>query len=179
MSCKYVNTQEKMQQILMKKSAKSVYFRTFSRPHLLNYIVSDGPEAACGVGPGGGGGGLRPVYHLRGGGRQLHRPRHLLRGQHHGPGRPPRHQHHGGGEGGGKAGGGKGGQHHQLHPQLHHPGLHHCGASPHQLYPLHHLHYCEEGGGALGQGAAQSCGDGVYIYIYIIMLLIFMTDNIC
>ena len=152
MSCEYVNTQEKMQQILMKKSAKSVYFRTFSRPHPLNYIVSDGPEAACGVGPGGGGGGLRPVYHLRGGGRQLHRPRHLLRGQHHGPGRPPRRQHHGGGEGGGKAGGGEGGQHHQLHSQLHHPGLHHCGAFQ-QSNSLHNLHHCEEGGGASGQEA--------------------------
>ena len=58
MSCEYVNTQEKMQQILMKKSAKSVYFRTSSQPHLQNYNSDDGSQPACGVGHGGGGGGL-------------------------------------------------------------------------------------------------------------------------
>ena len=160
MSCEYVNTQEKMQQILMKKSAKSVYFRTSSRPHLQNYIVRDGPEAKDRVGPGGGGGGLRPVLHLQGGGQQLHRPRHLLRGEYHGPGWPLRLQHHGGGEGGDGPCGEDGGQH---HPQLHHHDPHHCGA-PQQLGSFHHLHRHEEGGGTPGQGAQQSGGDGVYIF---------------
>ncbi len=39
MSCEYVNTQEKMQQIFMKKSTKSVYFRTSFQPHLQNLYV--------------------------------------------------------------------------------------------------------------------------------------------
>ena len=42
MSCEYVNTQEKMQQILMKKSAKSVYFRTSIPSHLqiIQYVMA-------------------------------------------------------------------------------------------------------------------------------------------
>ena len=42
MSCEYVNTQEKMQQILMKKSAKSVYFRTSTPSHLqiIQYVMA-------------------------------------------------------------------------------------------------------------------------------------------
>ena len=53
-----------------KKSAKSVHFRTFTLPHLLSQIIRrDGFAAKDRVGPGGGGGGLRPVHYLRGGGR--------------------------------------------------------------------------------------------------------------
>ena len=150
-SCEYVNTQENAANTPEEICEIIVFsdFYTTTPPNFNKW--SDGPEAQYRVGPGGGGGGLRLLVHLRGGGREYHRPRHLLRGEYHGP---PRHQHLGGDEGGGKAGGGDGGQHHWLHPQLHHPGPHHCGASLQQLHPLHHLHYCEEGGGAPGQGAA-------------------------
>ena len=144
-----------------KESAKSVYFRTSSRPHLLNYIVSDGPEAACGVGPGGGGGGLRPLVHLRGGGRELNGPRHLLRGQQHGPGWPL-HQFHGGAQPSAGEGSGDGGQYYH-----HHHGPHHCGTSL-QLTPHLHPPFGEEGGGAPGQGAQQSGGNGVYNLSFLI-----------
>ena len=124
------------------------------------------------MGPGGGGGRLRPLVHLRGGGREHNGPRHLLRGQYYGPlHRQSYPQHYGRtrriGEGGGEAGGGDGGQYHQhhYHPHQHRP--HHHGA-PQQLYTLHHLHRCEEGGGAPGQGAQQSGGNGVYILLFFV-----------
>ena len=109
-----------------------------------NYIIRDGSETQDRVGPGGGGGGLRLLVHLRGGGREYHRPRI----SYHGPG------------GDGPCGE-DGGQHHH---QPYHHDPHHCGA-PQQLGSLHHLHRHEEGGGTPGQGAQQSGGDGVYIFL--------------
>ena len=39
------------------------------RNHTFQIIICDGSEVQDRMGPGGGGGGLRPVLHLRGGGR--------------------------------------------------------------------------------------------------------------
>ena len=73
-------------------------------------------------------------------------------------------QHHGGDQqsGGGGGTGGGGSCHQCHHDNPHHSSQLHCGA-PHQLHSLYHLPLGEEGGGAPGQGAQYSGGNGVYI----------------
>ena len=166
-SCEYVNTQENAANTPEEICEIIVFsdFYTTTPPNFNKW--SDGPEAQDRVGPGGGGGGLRLLVHLRGGGREYYRPRHLLRGQHHGPGWPPRHQHHGGAP---QHCGGYGGEGGDLHHQCHH--LHSFYTGPHYCHSLYRLHHREEGGGAPGQGAQHSGGNGVYNLSFLIMLLI-------
>ena len=118
-------------QIVSLKICEFSVFLALNTSTPLNY--SDGSQPARGVGPGGGGSGLRLLVYLRGVGREYYRPRHLLRGEHHGPDyHQSCSQHYGRtqqiGEGGGEAGGGDGGQYHQHHHQPHHHGSHHRGA---------------------------------------------------